>query len=239
MKSTQLLLVPVGLHDFLIFPDRTAHAWSVEAGNMFGLSLFRPSRQSIISTSGRTISIKCRIPGQTKTIKSLPNAMPPPPAPLAGMTLIGALHARCFFFNRVFRQERFKRFLWLLGSLITNGATLRKCYLFSCRCKNVPYRQMFKTAFLQKKMSTTWKLYDRFFLILENKPQSSLVLYLKVWSRSWRTKCWSGLTVKCNANAKRICESWRTNRGRVSRLSTDYLHPQGLFLPNALLQETE
>ena len=238
MKSTQLSLVPVGLHDFLIFPDRTAHAWSVEAGNMFGLSLFRPSRQSNISTSGRTISIKCRIPGQTKTIKSLPNAMPPP-APLAGMTLIGALHARCFFFNRVFRQERFKRFLWLLASLITNGATLRKCYLFSCSCKNVPYRQMFKTAFLQQKKSTTWKLYDRFFLILANKPQSSLVLYLKVWSRSWRTKCWSGLIVKCNANAKRICESWRTNRGRVSRLSTDYLHPQGLFFPNALLQETE
>ena len=109
-----------------------------------------------------------------------PPPPPAPPAPLAGMTLIGALHARCFFFNPVFRQERFKRFLWLLASLITNGATLRKCYLFSCRCKNVPYRQMFKTAFLQKKMSTTWKLYDRFFLILANKPQSSLVLYLKV-----------------------------------------------------------
>ena len=165
--------------------------------------------------------------------------LPPPPRPPCRHDIDRCITCPLFFFNRVFRQERFKRFLWLLGSLITNGATLRKCYLFSCRCKNVPYRQMFKTAFLQKKMSTTWKLYDRFFLILENKPQSSLVLYLKVWSRSWRTKCWSGLTVKCNANAKRICESWRTNRGRVSRLSTDYLHPQGLFLPNALLQETE
>ena len=178
---------------------------------------------------------------QGKQRRSNPYPMPclPPPRPPCRHDIDRCITCALFFFNRVFRQERFKRFLWLLGSLITNGATLRKCYLFSCRCKNVPYRQMFKTAFLQKKMSTTWKLYDRFFLILENKPQSSLVLYLKVWSRSWRTKCWSGLTVKCNANAKRICESWRTNRGRVSRLSTDYLHPQGLFLPNALLQETE
>ena len=104
----------------------------------------------------------------------------PPPRPPCRHDIDRCITCALFFFNRVFRQERFKRFLWLLGSLITNGATLRKCYLFSCRCKNVPYRQMFKTAFLQKKMSTTWKLYDRFFLILENKPQSSLVLYLKV-----------------------------------------------------------
>ena len=33
VKSTQLSLVPVGLHDFQIFPDRTAHACSVGAGN--------------------------------------------------------------------------------------------------------------------------------------------------------------------------------------------------------------
>ena len=33
MKSTQLSLVHVGLHDFQISPDRTAHAWTVEAGN--------------------------------------------------------------------------------------------------------------------------------------------------------------------------------------------------------------
>ena len=33
--------------------DITAHAWNVEVGkNVFGLSLFRPSRQSNISTSG-------------------------------------------------------------------------------------------------------------------------------------------------------------------------------------------
>ena len=53
VRSTQPSLALIGLHDFLIFSNRTAHAWSVEAGkHMFGLSLFRPSRQSNISTSG-------------------------------------------------------------------------------------------------------------------------------------------------------------------------------------------
>ena len=121
---------------------------------MFGLSLFRPSRQSNTSTSGRTISIKCPIPGPTKTIKSLPNAMPPPraaPRPPCRHDIDRCITCGLVFcLNRVFRQDRFKQFLWLLASLITNGATLRKCYLFSCRCKNVPYRQMFKTAFLQQ-----------------------------------------------------------------------------------------
>ena len=46
-KSTHLWLVLVGFHDFQIFPDGTPRAWSVEVGkHMFGLSLFRPSRQS-------------------------------------------------------------------------------------------------------------------------------------------------------------------------------------------------
>ena len=54
VKSTELPLVLVGLHDFQIFPDRTAYAWSVEVGNiiMFGLSLFCQSQQSNITTSG-------------------------------------------------------------------------------------------------------------------------------------------------------------------------------------------
>ena len=45
---------PPWLPDLLI-SNRKAHAWSVEVGNrkqMFRLSLFRPSRQSNISTSG-------------------------------------------------------------------------------------------------------------------------------------------------------------------------------------------
>ena len=40
VKSTQLSLVPVGLHDFQIFPDRTAHACSVGAGNICSVSVF-------------------------------------------------------------------------------------------------------------------------------------------------------------------------------------------------------
>ena len=56
--------------------------------HMFGLNLFRPSRQSNISTSGeessnipspgRTRSVKCPTPGPTKTIKSPPHALPSP-----------------------------------------------------------------------------------------------------------------------------------------------------------------
>ena len=45
--------------------------------------------------------------------------------------------ALVMFLNRVFRQEWFNRFLWFLASLIKNGRTLRKCYLFSYRWKNV------------------------------------------------------------------------------------------------------
>ena len=52
--------------------------------HMFGLSLFRPSRQSNISMSseerfksspGRRRSVKCPTPGSTKTIKSPPHAL--------------------------------------------------------------------------------------------------------------------------------------------------------------------
>ena len=64
----------------------------VREARMFGLSLFRPSRQSNIPTSvprrakkcsniplpGRTRSVKYPTPGPTKTIKSPPHALPPP-----------------------------------------------------------------------------------------------------------------------------------------------------------------
>ena len=53
VKSTQPSLVLIGPHDFLIFSNRTAHAWRVEAGNICSVSVFfRPSRQSNIFTSG-------------------------------------------------------------------------------------------------------------------------------------------------------------------------------------------
>ena len=103
-KFTQLSLVLVGLHDFQIFPDRTAHAGGVEIirKHMFDLSLFRPSRQSPrrakkdsnISSPGRTRSDKCPTPGPTTTIKSPPHSLPSRPT---GIILIGAL--KFSFFN--------------------------------------------------------------------------------------------------------------------------------------------
>ena len=91
-KSTQLSLVLVGLHDFQIFPDRTAHAGGVEIirKHMFGLSLFRPSRvfsyrakkDSNIPSPGGTRSVKCPTPRPTKTFKSPPHVLPRPLLPL-------------------------------------------------------------------------------------------------------------------------------------------------------------
>ena len=59
------------------------------------------------------------------------------------------LYARWLrFLNRVFRQERFNRFLYFLAPLTRNSATLGKCYLFSCRFKKrLRNRHMFKTTF--------------------------------------------------------------------------------------------
>ena len=87
VKSTQPSLVLFGLHDFLIFSNRMVHAWSVEAGNIFGISLFRPSRQSNISTSGEE-RFKYPLPRENK-ISQMPyprdnkdNQVPTPcPAP--------------------------------------------------------------------------------------------------------------------------------------------------------------
>ena len=66
------------------------------------------------------------------------------------------------FLNRVFRQEQFSRFLWFLASLIKNVGTLRKCFLFYCKNKNVWGVGMYlKTVRLQK-IPITSKPYDRF-----------------------------------------------------------------------------
>ena len=89
MKSTQPSLVLIGLHDFLIFSNRTAHAWSVKAGNICSVSVFfvrvgsqisrrQAKKDSNIPSPERTGSVKCPIPGPTKTIKSPPHDPPPP-----------------------------------------------------------------------------------------------------------------------------------------------------------------
>ena len=99
VKSTLLSLVPVGPP---WFPDLSRrYGACVRRGrekHMFGVSLYRPSRQSSprrakkdsnIPSPGRTRSVKCPTPGPTKTIKSPPHTLPPSPLP-TGFTLIGA-----------------------------------------------------------------------------------------------------------------------------------------------------
>ena len=90
VKSTHLSLVLVGLYDFKIFPDPTAHASSVEAGNICSVTVSfvrvgsqisprRAKKDLNIPSPGRTRSVKCPTPAPTKTIKSPPHALPPPP----------------------------------------------------------------------------------------------------------------------------------------------------------------
>ena len=90
MKSTQPSLALIGLHDFLIFSNRMARAWSVEAGNTCSVSVFfvrvgsqisprRAKKDSNIPSPGRTRSVKCPTPGTTKTIKSQTPCPAPPP----------------------------------------------------------------------------------------------------------------------------------------------------------------
>ena len=88
----------------------------------------------------------------------------------------------CFWIS-VFGRNEFKRFLWFLVSLRKNGATLRKCYLFSFRDKVVQDVGIcLKPHFLQTCEYLGNSLTD-FSLISTNKSKSSLVLYLQVWLR--------------------------------------------------------
>ena len=91
------------------------------------------------------------------------------------------------FLNRVFRQERFNWFLWFLASLIKNSQTLRNCYLFSCRYKNLWDIGMRLKPHVYKKCQQLRNpnLKTDFSLTSANKPESSLVLYLQFWSQSW------------------------------------------------------
>ena len=86
VKSRQLSLVPVGLRDFQIFPDRTAlcEAWKWETYVLVAVFFVRVSSQisprrtkkdSNIPSPGRTRSAKCPTPGSTETIKSPPHAL--------------------------------------------------------------------------------------------------------------------------------------------------------------------
>ena len=89
-----------------------------------------------------------------------------------------------------------------LASLVKDGITIRKCYLFFLGIKSFEISAYVKNAFLQK-MSITWKLYDRFFLyyISADKPQSSLSLKSIVTVElAAQNAHWSNFTSQCNAN---------------------------------------
>ena len=100
VKSTLLSLALVnGLHDFLIFSNRMARAWSVEAGNICSVSVFfvrvgsqisprRAKRDSNIPSPGEQDQSNALPQGQQR--QSNPHPMPCPPP--SGFTLIGALH---------------------------------------------------------------------------------------------------------------------------------------------------
>ena len=74
------------VHDFQIFPDRTAHAWSVEVGTYIRSQSFSSElavkylhvgrrKIQISPPLGEQDQSKCPSPGPTKTIKSLSHAL--------------------------------------------------------------------------------------------------------------------------------------------------------------------
>ena len=96
VKSTQLSLVLVGLHDFQIFPDRTAHARSVEVGNICSVSVFFVRVGSQISQLRAKKDQISPLVGEQDQSNALPQGQqrqsnPDPKLPPAGITWIGAL----------------------------------------------------------------------------------------------------------------------------------------------------
>ena len=112
------------------------------------------------------------------------------------------------FLNRVFRQEWFNRFPWFLASLITNGRTLRKCYLFSCRYKNVWDIGIRLKPHFYKKCQAFRNPNTDFSRTSANRPQSSPVLY--------DNKCNTYTFVKGDARIEGNClraSVWSKNKG--------------------------
>ena len=60
MKSTQLSLVPVGLHDFLIFSNRTVHAWSVSTDYRPTIDRLSIDYRSTVDRLSTAILTECR-----------------------------------------------------------------------------------------------------------------------------------------------------------------------------------
>ena len=109
VKSTQPSLALIGLHEFLIFLKPYGACVKRGSGkHMFGLSLFRPSRQSNISTSGEE-RFKYPLPRENK-ISQMPyprdnkdNQIPTPcPASPPRRHYID----RCIMFEKTRMRER-------------------------------------------------------------------------------------------------------------------------------------
>ena len=91
VKSTQLSLVSVGgLHDFQMFLDRTAHAWSMEGGNICSVSVFfvrvgsqisprRAKKDSNIPSPEENKISQMPYPRVNKDNQIPPHALSPPP----------------------------------------------------------------------------------------------------------------------------------------------------------------
>ena len=113
--------------------------------------------------------------------------------------------ALVMFLNRVFRREWFNWFLWILASLIKNDRTLRKCFLFSYRYKNVWDIGICLKPHFYKKCVNNFKTLGQSFLELRQISLRALQFYIckfeiNCYRRTHCTNSWSNLTSKCNAN---------------------------------------
>ena len=96
VKSTQLSLVPAGLHDFQIFPDRMREAWKRETyvrsqpfSSESAIKYLHVRRAKIQISPPLGEQGQSTAPPQGQQRQSNPHPMPC--LPPAGMTLIGAL----------------------------------------------------------------------------------------------------------------------------------------------------
>ena len=91
-----------------------------------------------------------------------------------------------YVFDLRFSEWKIQPISMIFGILsINNNGTLRKCYLFSCRYKNLWDIGMYLKPHFYEKWENLWNPTTDFSLTSANKPLSSLVLQLQVWRQSW------------------------------------------------------
>ena len=100
--------------------------------------------------------------------------------------------------------------------LIKDGRTLRKCYLFSCRYKNVWDIDICLKPHFHRKCQKFRNPKTDFSLTSANKPQSSLVLYLQFEvnrdRRTRRTNSTESFSCKILSNQKHTANKVRNTR---------------------------